>query len=499
MWQKRYGIMRGKEESMGKDVTWDGMMFVLIALWLTTVVLLLSAPRKPVVRWLSGVTFCGGSGAVAAIVGDMLRPYVKAHGGSISLDRLLHVVEMSASCMSYYGLPYMFVMFAVHYHGRFVPPVLVRKLPYGLLLPFVAMLPFAPLYPVSFPLLAVWAVPYILFGAFLVLASKEQHSAQRRARVLTNIAVLPAVLFALVMNYVLPCFGVFELWRYNTWSIAFAFLMFLIAIFKYGFLGVQLLIQRRQLDLTIRAVTSGTAILNHAIKNDLGKIKLFGDKINRQAMNDGDAELAEDIRVVMAAAQHIQDMIHRVHDQTQDLLLRPSVNRLSELIDEALVGLEPVMQDKVTVSRDHDGDGDIVGDRAQLLETLNNIIRNAMEAMPDGGALSIKLLRTKKMHLVEIADTGRGIEKHHLGKVLEPFFTTKGGSKSNFGLGLAYCYQVMKKHGGTLELHSEPGKGTRVYLHFPRKTKLDAASILPVGRQEKERRMNVVDHTRHDR
>ncbi|MDQ0915838.1 ATP-binding protein [Paenibacillus sp. V4I5] len=59
------------------------------------------------------------------------------------------------------------------------------------------------------------------------------------------------------------------------------------------------------------------------------------------------------------------------------------------------------------------------------------------------------------------------MEKSVLKQVLEPFYTTKSGSHSNFGLGLAYCYSVMKKHGGALELSSSPGKGTSVFLTFP--------------------------------
>ena len=59
------------------------------------------------------------------------------------------------------------------------------------------------------------------------------------------------------------------------------------------------------------------------------------------------------------------------------------------------------------------------------------------------------------------------MEKSVLKQAVEPFYTTKSGNRNNFGLGLAYCYSVMKKHGGSLEISSEPGKGTSVYLTFP--------------------------------
>ena len=102
-------------------------------------------------------------------------------------------------------------------------------------------------------------------------------------RTLLLLAVLPAVLIALTMNYVLPLFGFSGLWVYNVWPIGFAFVIFLFSFFNFGFLGVQLLIEKRQIDYSLRAITSGTAMLNHAIKNDIGKIKLFTEKIAREA------------------------------------------------------------------------------------------------------------------------------------------------------------------------------------------------------------------------
>jgi signal transduction histidine kinase len=72
--------------------------------------------------------------------------------------------------------------------------------------------------------------------------------------------------------------------------------------------------------------------------------------------------------------------------------------------------------------------------------------------------------------ILEIKDTGAGIDKKNLRRVLDPFFTTKGSSGHNFGLGLAYSYNVMKRHGGSLQLSSELGKGTTIYLFFAKKT-----------------------------
>ncbi|WJH36012.1 HAMP domain-containing histidine kinase [Paenibacillus sp. CC-CFT747] len=59
---------------------------------------------------------------------------------------------------------------------------------------------------------------------------------------------------------------------------------------------------------------------------------------------------------------------------------------------------------------------------------------------------------------IEVKDTGTGISKANMKRVMEPFFTTKGSHRHNFGLGLAYCYQVMRKHGGASTLQASRGR-----------------------------------------
>ena len=109
----------------------------------------------------------------------------------------------------------------------------------------------------------------------------------------------------------------------------------------------------------------------------------------------------------------------------------------------------------------------INGDPSHLSEVFHNVMINAVEAMPDGGTLEIRTYPAKKKVMVEIRDMpGKGIDKKQLKKVMEPFYTTKGG-RNNFGLGLAYSYNIMHKHRGGIELNSEHGKGTTAYLHFP--------------------------------
>lgn len=150
------------------------------------------------------------------------------------------------------------------------------------------------------------------------------------------LAVLPTVLLSMVMSYVLPSLGMLRMWRYNVWFVGIGVAVFLIGLFTYGFLGVRLLVDRRRLDSTLRAVTSGTAILHHAIKNDVGKMRLFTEKMKSYAESTNQPELLEDLAVVQNASSHIQEMISRVHRRTEDLEIRPQDVRLDELIRETI-------------------------------------------------------------------------------------------------------------------------------------------------------------------
>lgn len=446
------------------------MLFVLFALWIIAIGLVMIDPRSSTMRWMSSIAFTGGFGAFAAVLSETFIPYIQQTVPNPSISALLYRVMGICSLLSYYGLPYSFAMLALTYNASWQKPGMRTWLPVVLLMPPLACILFTPGYteemPITFPVVALWAVPYIFVGAVMIVLKTERLPAMRRTHLFTCLALLPPILCVGVLNYVMPSFGFYRMWVYHVWILAFVVPFFIYTFFKYGFLGMRLLIERRKLDSTLRAITSGTAILNHAIKNDVGKMRLFLEKMKQHAEETNQTELLQDIDVVMGASSHIRDMISRVHEQTQELPLRVTSVPLTELVDDVLVALKPYLA-KVDVHVSVAESITLLLDRTQMAETLTNVLMNAIEAMPQGGELTIRAIQAKKHMVVEVKDTGTGMDKEVLKKVLEPFYTTKSGSRSNFGLGLAYCYSVMKKHGGSLELSSTPGHGTSVFLTFP--------------------------------
>ena len=92
-----------------------------------------------------------------------------------------------------------------------------------------------------------------------------------------------------------------------------------------------------------------------------------------------------------------------------------------------------------------------------------NLMLNSIEAMPDGGMLSITADRTSDALRLEISDTGRGIGEEEAKKIFEPFYTTK---TNGLGLGMPYARKIVEQHGGSISLKSRPGEGTTISIIF---------------------------------
>jgi signal transduction histidine kinase len=113
----------------------------------------------------------------------------------------------------------------------------------------------------------------------------------------------------------------------------------------------------------------------------------------------------------------------------------------------------------------------IQADSQQLSQVLVNLYLNAIDAMPNGGQLTVGARpnggHNRSAVMLSVADTGTGIEATEIGKIFQPFYTAK--KRRGLGLGLSICERIIKNHGGEIEVESEPGKGTTFKLHLPLK------------------------------
>lgn len=141
---------------------------------------------------------------------------------------------------------------------------------------------------------------------------------------------------------------------------------------------------------------------------------------------------------------------------------------LGALVQEEIRLLERTLPANIEVQEALDpAAGPILGDPDALGLVLMNLCVNAMDAMPEGGRLTLATHALPSGEvLLTVSDTGTGMAPEVLERALDPFFTTKAHGKGT-GLGLSQAYSTVKAHGGSLELRSRPGEGTIVTLRFP--------------------------------
>ena len=109
----------------------------------------------------------------------------------------------------------------------------------------------------------------------------------------------------------------------------------------------------------------------------------------------------------------------------------------------------------------------VLGDEGQLQQAVIALATNAIDAMPEGGTLTLRAHRSGPRVIVEIQDTGIGIPQENLTKIFDPFFTTKDVGRGT-GLGLAVCYGIVSEHGGRLDVRSAVGVGTTFTISLPK-------------------------------
>jgi signal transduction histidine kinase len=142
--------------------------------------------------------------------------------------------------------------------------------------------------------------------------------------------------------------------------------------------------------------------------------------------------------------------------------------RIDGLIEGILLVMEKQMREanvKVVTSFDEEIP-EVMASTNQMRQVLLNIFKNAKEAMPSGGTLSVRTAKEDQKVLIQIQDTGIGIPEEIRDKIFEAFFTTKQKVKG-VGLGLSVCYGIVKDHGGEIKVDSEEGKGTTFTISLP--------------------------------
>lgn len=227
--------------------------------------------------------------------------------------------------------------------------------------------------------------------------------------------------------------------------------------------------QERQMEWRMRnadrvnVLASLAAGIAHEIRNPLTTAKGF-----LQLFRERQVGLTEQ-RYIDLTIQELDRIQQLVKDFMS--LARPDQPRfqhveLNQIIDEVIDFMRPeaMLQGVSLTMHCQDSPLYIKGDPNQIKQVLMNVLQNALQACNQKGEVTIQTNRRSSSAVIAVEDTGVGLSHEQLSRVFQPFFTTK---ESGTGLGLAICRQIMNEHGGSIQIHSEVGVGTRVTLQLP--------------------------------
>jgi signal transduction histidine kinase len=209
-----------------------------------------------------------------------------------------------------------------------------------------------------------------------------------------------------------------------------------------------------------------TAGLAHELRNPLGTIKASAEMLGRNvaAENDLAREMAG---FIVTEVDRTNSLVTRFLQFARPLQVRTEQADLSAMLDRAAAEVERETQ-RVSIYRNYSPDIPPFEFDAELLERVfYNLLLNAAQASPEGGAVTIKTRAAGGTVEVAVIDRGSGIGTEHLRNIFNPFFTTK---PEGVGLGLAIVSKIVDEHGGKISVESEPGKGSifRVLLPMAR-------------------------------
>lgn len=239
--------------------------------------------------------------------------------------------------------------------------------------------------------------------------------------------------------------------------------------------GVNFMVRRlrenRQLEERLREAEHLSAVgqlsrsIAHEIRNPLNFISLSIDHI-RGKYQPVEDKSAKNFDALMSGIKH---EIYRLNKLVSDFLeygkpLKLTVRRVAigGLIKDVVALVRAKAEaERVTINENYAFLPELIIDPELIRSCIINVIMNSLQAMPEGGILTLKTEENNGKFVFSLSDTGAGVSKENIQKVFEPFFTTKD---TGLGLGLATTKRVIEDHGGNIAFHSSEGRGSETVI-----------------------------------
>ena len=196
--------------------------------------------------------------------------------------------------------------------------------------------------------------------------------------------------------------------------------------------------------------------LHHEIKNPLSALSIHIQLLEEHFDGSMDDDVVENLAVLKTEVTRIGGVLESFRDYASAAMLALDTVSLPEVVDQTIRLIRPKAEKQgVQVVRENPAATipTVFADAAKIEQVLLNLALNALDAMPDGGRLAIRLLDGQDTVTVEVADSGSGVPENIRSQLFDPYFTTKSDGS---GMGLALCDKIVQQHGGQINFTSTP-------------------------------------------
>jgi PAS domain S-box-containing protein len=218
--------------------------------------------------------------------------------------------------------------------------------------------------------------------------------------------------------------------------------------------------------------------VGHELRNPLGVIKNSVYFLNMMIKDDADKKIVKHLKILDKKVDSANNIIRDLLDLTRKKVPTLHLTDLNKTVTNSLSNF--TVPDNIVVDLKLAKIPKTLLDQEQIQRVIQNLILNSLQAMPEGGRLTIQTTKQDHILKVIVKDTGLGIPKNDLNKLFTPMFTTKA---QGIGLGLVICKQLVEGHNGTISVKSKVGEGSEfiVKLPFQAKKKIIEQSVLAVS------------------
>jgi signal transduction histidine kinase len=212
----------------------------------------------------------------------------------------------------------------------------------------------------------------------------------------------------------------------------------------------------------LAAIGELAGMVGHDLRNPITAIKNAAYYLEKKGTKCPQVDAENMFKVINKSIDHANKIINDLLDYSREIHLELTDLAPRTLLDETLQLVQ--VPDRIQIINHVLDEPRIRADADKIIRVFINLIKNAIDAIPEGGTLEITSHQTRNNIEITFADTGVGISKETLPKIFSPLFTTKA---QGMGFGLAICKRIIESHGGTITVKTAESKGTTFIINLP--------------------------------